>query len=93
MKIKEPFSEIKESLIFKKESLLSNPLNRAITKLLDFRFILGLGFSRNVLLYFVSLSPNNIRYGKNENHQTIMGGGGWRMFPRIFTRTACAQYA
>ena len=23
----------------------------------------------------------------------IMGGGGWRMFPRLFTRTAYAQYA
>ena len=22
-----------------------------------------------------------------------MGGGGWRMFPRLFTRTAYAQYA
>jgi hypothetical protein len=24
---------------------------------------------------------------------SVMGGGGWRMFPRLFTRTAYAQYA
>ena len=31
---------------------------------------MGLGFSGNVLFYFVSLPPKSFGYGKNKNHQT-----------------------